>query len=88
MFSLFVLYYEKVCRRRGRLEEAAAHATWLLRLKKRALGEESLATADTLFLLGQIYKSQAFGKHETLCIILFIVMLLTVSHLVVMTDVV
>jgi hypothetical protein len=48
----------ELSRRRGRLEEAALHAAWLLRLKKQNMPEEDLSTADTFFLLGQIYKQQ------------------------------
>jgi tetratricopeptide (TPR) repeat protein len=48
----------RLCYRRGRLDDAAHHANWLLKLKKHTLGEDDVSTADTMFVLGQILKRQ------------------------------
>ena len=53
-----------LCQRRGRLDEAARHAEWLLRLKKRTIGEEDLATADTMLLLGQVCRFDTFAQRK------------------------
>lgn len=47
-----------ICLRRGRLDDACHHTTWLLKLKKRAMGEEDVSTADTMLVQGQILKRQ------------------------------